>query len=59
MSMNNLKIVVTLLVLIAVVCLGLSVAFKSDPIPKQESSEVADEVIETPVPIYQSNGGEK
>lgn len=57
--MNNLKIVVTLLVLIAVVCLGLSVAFKSDLIPKQESSEVADEVIETPVPIYQSNGGEK
>lgn len=57
--MNNLKIVVTLLVLIAVVCLGLSVAFKSDPIPKQEFSEVTDEVIETPVPIYQSNGGEK
>lgn len=57
MYMNNLKIVVTLLVLIAVVAIGLNVILKTDTVPKVESS--IPYVEDVTVPFYSSNGGEK
>lgn len=58
--MNNLKIVVTLLVLIAIVCLGLTVAFKTEPpVKTTDRQDELSEVENVDQVYYPSNGGEK
>lgn len=59
MYMNNLKVVVTLFVLVAVIVIGLFVAFKTKSTVDYDLPYIVEEPIETPVPIYSSNGGEK
>lgn len=60
MSMNNLKIVVTLTVITIIIVVGFFVVFNPRPVERIEQNiPYLAEVEEPTVPFYSSNGGEK